>query len=562
MGWRWRVIWDKGAGNPSRPHSRMIRLDTISKQHGHQILFIEASAALQKGEKIRLVGPNGAGKTTLFRLITGEEKPDEGQVAVDRGVTVGYFSQDVGEMAGRSAVAEVMDGAGPVSAVAAELKELEAAMADPDRADDMDDIIARYGEVQGRFEELDGYALEGRAREVLAGLGFSQEMMEGDVGALSGGWKMRVALARILLMRPDVMLLDEPSNHLDLESLIWLEQFLKGYEGMLLMTSHDREFMNRIVTKVIEIDGGALTAYSGDYEFYAQQRALNEKQQQAQFERQQAMLAKEISFIERFKARASHAAQVQSRVKKLEKIERVEPPRRRQAVAFDFPPAPRSGEDVVSLKNVHKRYGSRRIYEGFDFLVRRRERWCVMGINGAGKSTLLKLVAGATEPDDGTVAVGGSVRMGYFAQHAMELLIGDRTVFETLQDAFPQAGQGALRTLAGCFGFSGDDVEKRCRVLSGGEKARLVMALMLYDPPNFLVLDEPTNHLDMATKEMLIAALAQYEGTMLFVSHDRHFLAALSNRVLELTPEGIRQYGGGYTEYVARTGQEAPGLRS
>jgi len=539
----------------------MIRLDNISKQIGHQILFIEASAALQKGEKIGLVGPNGAGKTTLFRMITGEELPDEGQVAVDRGVTIGYFSQDVGEMSGRSAVSEVMDGAGPVSTVAAELKELEAAMGDPDRAD-MDDIIERYGEVQGRFEELDGYALEGRAREVLAGLSFSQEMMDGDVGALSGGWKMRVALARILLMRPDAMLLDEPSNHLDLESLIWLEQFLKGYEGALLMTSHDREFINRIITKVVEIDGGTLTTYSGDYEFYEQQRALNEKQQQAQFERQQAMLAKEINFIERFKARASHAAQVQSRVKKLEKIDRVEPPRRRQTVSFDFLPAPRSGDDVVNLKNVHKGYGVRSIYEGLDFMVRRRERWCVMGINGAGKSTLLKLVAGSTEPDDGTVALGGSVKMGYFAQHAMDLLDGERTVFQWLEDSFPQAGQGSLRALAGCFGFSGDDVEKKCRVLSGGEKARLVMAKMLYDPPNFLVLDEPTNHLDMATKEMLITALSQYEGTMLFVSHDRHFLAALSNRVLELTPEGIHQYGGGYTEYVARTGHEAPGLRS
>ncbi|MBL0371547.1 ABC-F family ATP-binding cassette domain-containing protein [Rhizobium sp. KVB221] len=540
----------------------MIRIENISKQNSHRLLFIEASAALNKGEKVGLVGPNGAGKTTLFRMITGEEVPDEGQVSVEKGVTIGYFNQDVGEMAGRSAVSEVMDGAGPVSIVAAELRELEAAMADPDQADNMDEIIERYGEVQARYEELDGYALDGRAREVLAGLSFSQEMMDGDVGALSGGWKMRVALARILLMRPDVMLLDEPSNHLDLESLIWLEEFLKGYEGALLMTSHDREFMNRIVNKLVEIDGGNLTSYSGDYAFYEQQRAQNEKQQLAQFERQQAMLAKEIKFIERFKARASHAAQVQSRVKKLEKIDRVEPPKRRQTVSFEFQPAPRSGEDVVNLKNVHKKYGSRTIYEGLDFMVRRRERWCVMGINGAGKSTLLKLVTGASQPDEGSVALGASVKMGYFAQHAMDLLDGDRTVFQTLEDSFPQAGQGSLRALAGCFGFSGDDVEKRCRVLSGGEKARLVMAKMLFDPPNLLVLDEPTNHLDLDTKEMLIKALSEYEGTMLFVSHDRHFLAALSNRVLELTPDGIHQYGGGYTEYVERTGQEAPGLHS
>ena len=544
---------------PTRP---MIRIDNISKQNGHQIVFIEASAALQRGEKVGLVGANGTGKTTLFRLITGEEQPDEGQISLDRGVTIGYFSQDVGEMKGRSAIAEVMDGVGPVSEVAIELKALESAMADPARYDELETLVERYGEIQAKFEELDGYALESRAREVLSGLSFSDEMMEGDVGVLSGGWKMRVALARILLMKPDAMLLDEPSNHLDLESLIWLEHFLKAYEGLLIMTSHDREFMNRVVSKILEIDGGELNTYSGNYRFYEEQRELNERQQQARFERQQAMLAKEIKFIERFKARASHAAQVQSRVKKLEKIDKIEPPKRRQSILFEFPPAPRSGDDVAALKNIYKAYGSRRIYEGLDFSIRRKERWCVMGVNGAGKSTLLKLITGNTEPDQGSVSIGGSVKLGYFAQHAMDVLEGEHTVFESLESTFPQAGQGSLRALAGCFGFSGDDVEKKCRVLSGGEKARLAMARMLYDPPNFLVLDEPTNHLDVMTKDMLIKALADFEGTMLFVSHDRHFLSALSNRVLELTSEGVRVYGGGYTEYVASTGQEAPGLHS
>ncbi|WP_316358554.1 ABC-F family ATP-binding cassette domain-containing protein [Devosia sp.] len=540
----------------------MIRLESIGKQNGKQIVFIDASATLLKGEKVGLVGPNGAGKTTLFRMITGEEQPDEGQVSIDRGMSIGYFSQDVGEMAGRPVVAEVMDGAGPVSALITEMRALEADMGDPDKADAMDAIIERYGEVQHQFEELDGYSLDGRAREVLDGLGFSQEMMDGDVGALSGGWKMRVALARILLMRPDALLLDEPSNHLDLESLIWLEDFLQNYSGALFMTSHDREFMNRICTKIIEIDAGSLTTYSGNYEFYQSQRAIAEKNQQAQFERQQAMLAKELDFIARFKARASHAAQVQSRVKKLDKIDRVEPPKRRQTVEFEFRPAPRSGEDVALLKGVSKSYGSRTVYDGLDFHVRRKERWCIMGVNGAGKSTLLKLVTGTADPDQGTVSRGPSVKVAYFAQHAMDVLDGDLTVFKQLESAFPQAGQAPLRALAGAFGFSGDEIEKKCRVLSGGEKARLVMAMMLFDPPNFLVLDEPTNHLDIATKEMLITALSQYEGTMLFVSHDRHFLAALSNRVLELTPEGVHTYGGGYTEYVQSTGQEAPGLRS
>ena len=536
----------------------MIRLDQVSKQHGRQILFVEASAAIHRGEKVGLVGPNGAGKSTVFRMITGEEEPDDGQVSIDRGVTIGHFDQDVGEMAGRPVVVEVMDGAGPVSAVAAELADLAHARADPARADDMEKLIEQFGEAQARFEDLDGYALEARAREILAGLGFSQEMMDGDVAALSGGWKMRVALARILLMRPSAMLLDEPSNHLDLESLIWLERFLTGYDGALVMTSHDREFMNRVVGRIIEIDGGTLTSYSGDYDFYEAQRAQSEAQAEAAYQRQQAKLAKEMRFIERFKAQAAKAAQVQSRVKKLDKIERVEPPKRRKTLDFEFPACARSGEDVAKLERVHKAYGKRVIYDGFDIAIRRKERWAIMGVNGAGKSTLLKLIAGETAPDEGTVAVGPSVRLGYFAQHAMELLDPERTVYQSLEDAFPLANVGQLKTLAGCFGFSGDDVDKTCRVLSGGEKARLVLAKILYARPNFLVLDEPTNHLDIATKDMIVRSLADYDGTMVFVSHDRQFLAKLSNRVLELGPDGPTLYGGGYLEYVARTGHEAP----
>ncbi|HVZ74027.1 MAG TPA: ABC-F family ATP-binding cassette domain-containing protein [Polyangia bacterium] len=538
----------------------MIRLDQISKQHGPQILFVEASAAIHRGEKVGLVGPNGAGKSTIFRMIMKEESPDEGQVSIERNVSIGYFSQDVGDMAGRPVVAEVMAGAGPVADAAAELKELEEALADPARADELDKLLDRFGHAQARFDELGGYALEARAREILAGLGFSQEMQDGDVARLSGGWKMRVALARILLMRPDAMLLDEPSNHLDLESLIWLETFLKSYEGALLMTSHDREFMNRICTRIVEIDGGVLTSFSGNHDFYEKQRALNALQAEAAYERQQAMLAKEMRFIERFKAQAAKAAQVQSRVKKLDKIEKVEMPKRRQQLDFEFPPCARSGEDVVKIERVHKRFGEKIIYEGLDLAIRRKDRWAIMGVNGAGKSTLLKLVAGESTPDAGIVTVGASVKMGYFAQHAMEILDPDKSVYEVLEEAFPLANPGSLRTLAGCFGFSGDDIEKLCRVLSGGEKARLVLARILYHRPNFLVLDEPTNHLDIGTKDMIVRSLADYEGTMLFVSHDRQFLAKLSNRVLELGPDGPTPYGGGYLEYVARSGHEAPGL--
>jgi ATPase subunit of ABC transporter with duplicated ATPase domains len=538
----------------------VIRFDSVSKRHGRQILFMDASASINRGEKVGLVGPNGSGKTTLFRLIVKEEHADGGQVAIDRGVRVGYFSQDVGEMSGRSVLAETMAGAGEVSDVARELHELEAQMADPTRASDLERIVERFGEVQARFDELGGYGLEARAREVLAGLGFRDAVVEGDVGALSGGWKMRVALARILLMAPDVLLLDEPTNHLDLESILWLEQFLKDFKGALVMTSHDREFMNRLVGKILEIDGGKLTTFSGNYEFYATQRVLLAAQQQAQFERQQAMLAKEQAFIDKFKARASHAAQVQSRVKKLDKIEKLEPPRRRKLVEFDFAKPPRSGEDVAKLSGVSKSYGAHIVYDDFDFLIRRRERWCVMGVNGAGKSTLLRLIAGEAAADRGNVSLGGSVKLGYFAQHTMEILDPDATVLESLEAAFPRASLGSLKALLGAFGFSGDDVDKRCRILSGGEKARVVLARMLFDPPNFLVLDEPTNHLDLDTKEMLVRALGDFDGTLLFVSHDRRFLSALSNRVLELGAEGPTQYGGGYVEYVASTGREAPGL--
>ncbi len=538
----------------------MIRLDSISKQHGRQILFLDASMSVFRGEKVGLVGPNGSGKSTVFRMIVDEEQPDSGQVAVERGVVVGYFSQDVGEMGGRSVLEETMAGAGEVSDAAHELHTLEHAMADPSRVGELDLVIERFGHAQARFDELGGYALESRAREILAGLGFADDVVDADVGKLSGGWKMRVALARILLMRPDALLLDEPTNHLDIESIIWLERFLHDFQGGLVITSHDREFLNRLVTKIVEIDGGEMTTYSGNYDFYERQREIAATQQEAQYARQQAMLAKEQAFIDKFKARASHAAQVQSRVKKLDKIEKVEPPRRRKALEFDFRPAPRSGDDVAKLEAVVKSYGTRVIYSGLDLLIRRRERWCVMGVNGAGKSTLLKLVAGATEPSAGRMTLGASVKLGYFAQHAMDVLDAEKTVIDTLRSAFPLATVGSMRSLAGAFGFSGDDIDKSCRVLSGGEKARLVLAAMLYDPPNFLVLDEPTNHLDLTTKDMLVKALSGFEGTMLFVSHDRQFLAALSNRVLELTPGGVHLYGGGYTEYVARSGHEAPGI--
>ena len=440
-------------------------------------------------------------------------------------------------------------------------------MSDPAKADDMDRILARFGEVQEDYDHLGGYALEAQAREILHGLGFDDERIDGDVGALSGGWKMRVAMARVLLGRPDVLLMDEPTNHLDIESIIWLEGFLKTLPGALLMTSHDREFMNRIVTKIAEIDGGEITVYSGNYDFYEKERAIREANREAAYARQQAMLAKEQRFIDRFAAHAAKAAQVQSRVKALEKIEKIELPKRRKVVQFDFRQPPRSGDQVAVLEGVRKAYGKRVVHDGMDMTIRRGERWCVMGKNGAGKSTLLKMIAGQVAPDAGDIRLGASLQLGYFAQQSLELLSPDLTIEAQLQKDFPDESIGMLRNLAGAFQFSGDDVDKKIRALSGGEKTRLVMARMLLNPPNFLVLDEPTNHLDLATKEMLLEALAGFDGTMIFVSHDRAFLRRLSNRVLELGGESGTEaqphlYPGSYVEYVERTGHEAPGVHA
>jgi ATPase subunit of ABC transporter with duplicated ATPase domains len=545
----------------------VLSLSRISKQYGRQVLFVDASFQLNPGEKVGLVGPNGAGKTTIFRMITGEELPDEGDVSVPKKMSIGYFRQDVDEMSGRSVLDEAIAGSGRLGDLHHELDALQHAMSDPAHAGGMDRILERFGEVQEEYEHSGGYRLEAQAREVLHGLGFDDARVDGDVGVLSGGWKMRVAMARVLLGRPDVLLMDEPTNHLDIESIIWLEEFLTALPGALLMTSHDREFMNRIVSKIAEIDGGEITVYSGNYDFYEQERAIREANREAAYARQQAMLAKEQRFIERFSTHAAKAAQVQSRVKALDKIERIELPKKRQAVKFDFRTPPRSGDQVAVLEDVSKAYGTRVIYDGLDMTIRRGERWCVMGKNGAGKTTLLRMVAGMLPPDAGTVTLGASLTMGYFAQQALDLLRPDLTVEEQLQYDFPNESIGVLRNLAGAFQFSGDDVGKKIRALSGGEKTRLVIARMLLYPPNFLVLDEPTNHLDLFTKEMLIDSLKAYEGTMLFVSHDRAFLRALSNRVLELGGEsGVERephlYPGSYVEYVARTGREAPGVHA
>jgi ATPase subunit of ABC transporter with duplicated ATPase domains len=541
----------------------MIALSNVSKHYGRQLLLVEASFQLDPGDKVGLVGPNGSGKSTLFRLIAGDETPDEGQVNVPRDLSLGWFKQEAGEMSGRTVLEEAIAGSGRLGDLHHELHDLELALADPDHAGDMDDLLARFGEVQGEYQQRGGYELEARAREVLHGLGFDDARIDEDVGALSGGWKMRVAMAKVLIGDPDVLLLDEPTNHLDLESIIWLQDFIAGTRAAVLMTCHDRDFMNKAVDRIVAIDAGELVSYGGNYDFYDRERQVRAAQQTAAFTRQQAMLKKEERFIERFERHAAKAAQVQSRVKKLDKIEKLEPPRVRVIVPFEYREPPRSGNDVATLTHVSKRYGTRVVYDGFDFEIKRGERWCVLGHNGAGKSTLLKMVAGKIQPDAGEVKLGASLELGYFSQNALDLLDPELTVWEQIDHAFPLATTPSKRSLLGAFDFPGDDIDKHIRVLSGGERSRLILAQMLFDPPNFLVLDEPTNHLDLDTKEMLVRTLHDFTGTMLFVSHDRTFLRGLANKVLVLPgDDGSKPeiYHRTYTQWVEHTGLEAPGV--
>jgi ATPase subunit of ABC transporter with duplicated ATPase domains len=540
----------------------MISLNRVSKHYGRRLLLVEASFQLDPGEKVGLVGPNGAGKSTIFRLFAGEEDPDDGDVNVPKALTLGWFKQEAGEMSGRTVIEEAIAGSGRLGDLHHELADLEKKLADPDVGAALDAVLARFGEVQGEYQQRGGYEIEARAKEVLHGLGFDDERIDGDVGALSGGWKMRVAMAKVLIGDPDVLLLDEPTNHLDLESILWLEDFIRSTRAAVLMTCHDKDFMNRVVSRIVAIDAGELVVYGGDYDFYDREREVRAAQQSAAFTRQQAMLKKEERFIERFERHAAKAAQVQSRVKKLDKIEKLEPPRVREVVPFEFREPPRSGNDVATLQGISKRYGSRVVYDGFDFEVKRGERWCVLGQNGAGKSTLLKMVAGHVQCDAGEVKLGASLKLGYFSQNALDLLDPKLTIYEQIDHAFPLASTPSKRSLLGSFDFPGDDIDKHVRVLSGGEKSRLILAQMLFDPPNFLVLDEPTNHLDLDTKQMLVKTLEHFEGTMLFVSHDRTFLRGLANRVLVLAPDGGKPeiHHRTYSQWVEHSGLEAPGV--
>jgi ATP-binding cassette, subfamily F, member 3 len=537
----------------------MIHLSNITKQHGSQVLFRDASFQILPGTRSGLVGPNGAGKTSLFRIITGEEDVDAGDITVVKNTTIGYFSQDIGDMSGRSALEEVMAVSADTVRLAAELKVMEEQMGQPMSDDDMEALLARYGAAMEEFEHRGGYDLDSRAQEVLTGLGIGPDRFHNPVESFSGGWRMRVALAGILTLQPDVLLLDEPTNHLDVESIIWLEEWLASeYKGALLMTSHDRDFMNRVVSRIVEVANKTVTTYSGDYDFYERERDIRREQLLASHRRQQEMLAKEEEFIARFAARASHAAQVQSRVKKIEKIDRIEIPPEDKVVKFNFAEPPRSGDDVVAMNGLGKTWtnpdgSAHPIFSGVTGTIKRLSKIAVVGVNGAGKSTFLKVLAGETEPTAGTVALGANVELGYFSQHAMEILDPKKTIFETIQDVMPLATIGVIRNLLGSFLFQGDDVDKRIENLSGGEKSRVVLATLLGRPVNFLVLDEPTNHLDIKSREILLNALADFNGTVMLVSHDRHFLRLLVDRVIELDHGEMRLYEGNYDYYLSKT---------
>jgi ATP-binding cassette subfamily F protein 3 len=543
----------------------MIHLTDISLQHGSKVILQRGSLQILANTKTGLVGPNGAGKTTIFRLITGEETPDKGDISCPKNCTIGYFSQDVGEMSGRSVIKEVMAGMAELVKLGKEIRKMELAMAEPMEDDELAALLERYGDASEIFEKRGGYDLESRCQAILSGLGFAVEDFNNPVESFSGGWKMRIALAKILILNPDVLLLDEPTNHLDMESILWLEEWLKSeFQGALLMTCHDRVFMDKIVDRIIEISGGSATTYSGNYDFYLREREVRRNQLMASYRRQQEMLAKEEEFIARFAARASHAAQVQSRIKKLEKIERIVLPAEQRTIRFEFPVPERSGEDVLHLHNVGKTWLSHDnreipVFHGLSGTIRRLEKIALIGVNGAGKSTLLRIIAGRTSPTQGEVVYGAGVSPGYFSQHSMELLSPEQTVFEAVQEMLPMENIGVIRNLCGAFLFSGDDVEKKISTLSGGEKSRVVLAGLLGRNLNFLILDEPTNHLDIDSREVLLEALVNFTGTVILVSHDRHFLQSLTNRVFEINHGEMRILEGDYSYYLREAKKMANG---
>jgi len=526
----------------------VISLDSIAKGYGGQALLRDCSWRVVRGERIGLVGPNGAGKTTLCRILAGVEEPDEGRVHLDSGVTVGYLPQEVAGGMARTVLGEALSGYDQLWELETELERLAEAMARPDADSALTD---RYGELQHRFEALGGYRLEAEAKMILGGLGFASDTVHRGLGEFSGGWRMRAALARLLLLRPDLLLLDEPTNHLDLESLGWLENFLTSYDGTVVIVSHDRYFLNRMVTSIADLNSGAIDVYPGDYDHYLVEREAWRALTEARA-RNQAKRIEEIErFIERFRYKSSKARQVQSRIKMLEKVERIEVEGPARHIHFKFPQPPRTGRVVERLTGIRKAYGDNVVYVGADFAAERGERVALVGVNGAGKSTLLKILAGVLPIDAGERELGAHVEVHYYAQHQLDALDPARTVLEEIVAVAPEATHTRLRTILGSFLFSGDAVDKRVAVLSGGEKARLALAKMLVRPAALLCMDEPTNHLDLASKEVLEEALGGFTGTIVFISHDRYFINRIATRVVEVDRGRLTDYLGDYDDYVA-----------
>lgn len=535
----------------------MIHVSGVSKQYGTKILYKNASFQINAGEKIGLVGPNGAGKTTVFRVIAKEESVDSGAISMPDRMVLGYFSQNIEEMQGRSVLEEVKSAVGNLPQIQKRLAELDLLLAEPMDDDQMAKVLEEYGTLQADFERLGGYDIDSRVAEILTGLGIAPEDHQRDTGHFSGGWKMRIALAKILVQKPDVLLMDEPTNHLDLESIIWLEQWLVDFPGAILMTSHDRAFMNRIVTKIVEVANKTITTYSGNYDFYEREKAVRKEQLVAAAKRQDDMLAKEQEFIARFAARASHAAQVQSRVKKLEKIDRIEIPAEEKDIVFEWPVPQRGGDEVLKLEGLGKEWKTEEgrqklVFQNAEGLVKRMDRIAVVGVNGAGKSTLLKIITGQTEATKGKSILGASISVGYFSQNSLDVLDPNATILDEVHASIPDSGLGFIRSLLGAFKFSGDDAEKKISVLSGGEKSRVVLATILARPVNFLVLDEPTNHLDIQSREVLLDAIKRFPGTVMIVSHDRHFLREVTTRVFELDRNRLQIYDGHWDYYLEK----------